>query len=67
MGVGHSSMDRWVAQLRKERNGETPKGSAMTAAQQRIKELETEVRRLEEHNTILKMASAILMSDSLNK
>jgi transposase len=67
MNVGHSSMDRWVAQLRKERNGETPTGTAMTAEQQRIKELEKQVRRLEEHNTILKKASALLMSDTLNK
>jgi transposase len=59
-------MDRWVAQLRKERKGETPKGAAMTADQQRIKELEKQVRRLEEHNTILKKASALLMSESLN-
>lgn len=67
MNVGLSSMDRWVAQLRKERSGETPRGAAMTADQQRIKELEKQVRRLEEHNTILKKASALLMSDSLNR
>ena len=67
MSVGHSSMDRWVAQLRKERNGETPTGPAMTAEQQRIKALEKQIRRLEEHNTILKKASALLMSDALNK
>ena len=67
MNVGSSSMDRWVAQLRMGRNGETPRGAAMTADQQRIKELEKQVRRLEEHNTILKKASALLMSDSLNR
>jgi len=31
MNVGHSSMDRWVAQLRRERNCMTPTGTAMTA------------------------------------
>lgn len=67
MGVGHSTMDRWVSQLRKERHGETPKGVAMTAEQQEIQCLKKEVRRLEEHNTILKKASALLMSDALNK
>lgn len=67
MGVGHSSLDRWVAQLRKERGGETPKGAALTPEQQRIKALEKQVRRLEEHNTILKKATALLMSDELNK
>jgi transposase len=33
MGVGHSTMDRWIAQLRQERNGQTPKATAMTAEQ----------------------------------
>ncbi len=36
MNVGQPSMDRWLAQLRKERNGETHRGAAMTADQQRI-------------------------------
>lgn len=67
MNVGSSSMDRWVQQLRRERCGETPKSPALTAEQKRIKELEKQVRRLEEHNTILKKASALLMSDALNK
>ncbi len=67
MNVGHSSVDRWVAQLRQERGGVTPQGSALTPEQQRIKQLEKQVRRLEEHNVILKKASALLMSDELNK
>lgn len=67
MGVGQSTMDRWVSQLRKERHGKTPKGVAMTSEQQEIQRLKKEVRRLEEHNTILKKASALLMSDALNK
>ena len=66
MNVGHSSMDRWVAQLRKELHGETPNASALTPEHQRIKELEKQLRRIEEHNTILKKATALLMSDALN-
>lgn len=66
INVGHSSMDRWVSQLRKERNGETPRSSAMTPEHQRIKELEKQLRRIEEHNEILKKATALLMSDALN-
>jgi transposase len=66
VGIGHSTMDKWVRQLRKERNGVTPKQSAMTPEHQRIKELEKKLRRIEEHNTILKKATALLMSDSLN-
>lgn len=67
VGVGHSTMDKWARQLREERGGITPKASAMTSEQQRIKELEKKLRRVEEHNEILKKATALLMSDSLNK
>jgi len=67
VGVGHSTMDRWVRQLRHERNGQTPKASAMTAEHKRIKELEKRIRDIEEQNEILKKATALLMSDSLNR
>ena len=67
VGVGHSTMGRWVRQLRQERNGQTPKASAMTAEHKRIKELEKRIRDIEEQNEILKKATALLMSDSLNK
>lgn len=40
VGVGHSTMDKWVRQLREERKGVTPTQTAMTPEQQRIKELE---------------------------
>lgn len=53
-GVADSTMDKWVRQLREERQGITPKQTAMTPDQQRIKELEKKVRRIEEHNEILK-------------
>lgn len=67
VGVGHSTLDKWVRQLRKERQGVTPQQSAMTPEHRRIKELEKKLRRVEEHNEILKKATALLMSDSLNK
>ena len=67
VGVGHSTIDRWVRQLRQERTGQTPKASAMTPEHQRIKELEKKIRRIEEHNEILKKATALLMSDSWNR
>ncbi len=66
VGVGHSTMDRWVRQLRQERNGQTPKATAMTPEHKRIKELEKRIRVIEEQNEILKKATALLMSDSLN-
>lgn len=66
LGVSHSAIRKWVKQLKEERQGKTPTGSALTQEQQRIKELENKVKRLEEHNTILKKATALLMSDSIN-
>ena len=62
MNVGSTTLESWVRQLRRERQGTTP----ITPDQQRIRELEKQVRRLEEQNTILKKATALLMSDSLN-
>ena len=38
----------------------------MAPEHRRIKELEKKLRRVEEHNEILKKATALLMSDSLN-
>ena len=67
VGVGHPTMDKWVRQLRQERNGQTPKASAMTPEHKRIKELEKRIRDIEEQNEILKKATALLMSDSLNR
>ncbi len=66
MGVSNSAMRKWVNQLRQEKQGVSPKGAPLTPEQQRIRELEKKIRRIEEENTILKKATALLMSDSLN-
>lgn len=68
MGVGPTALRRWVEQLRQERNGKTPERSkAMTPDQQRIQELEAKIRRIEREKEILKKATALLMSDSLDR
>ena len=59
-------MDKWVRQLRQERQGKQPKASPMTPEQIEIRELKKQLARLQEHNEILKKATALLMSDSLN-
>jgi transposase len=66
MGVGKTTMENWVRQLRKERKGVTPKGSALTPEQRKIQELEKKIRQIEMEKEILKKATALLMSDSLN-
>lgn len=65
MDVGRTALNRWVQQLQDERNGVRPKGTALTPDQQRIQELEAQVDRLEREKTILKKATALLMSDEI--
>jgi transposase len=65
-------MDKWVRQLRAERDGKSPQGTPMTPDQQRIRELDKQLSRVEEEKEILKIpighyeATALLMSDSMS-
>lgn len=52
--VGSTTLESWVRQLRRECQGIAPSATPITPEQQRIRELEKQVRRLEEQNTILK-------------
>ncbi len=54
MGVGLSTMTRWVKQLRDEHQGKTPKASPMTPEQIEIRELRKKIQRIEMENEILK-------------
>ena len=65
MGVGDTSMRRWVEQLQGEHHGVTPKTQALTPDQQRIQELEARVKNLEREKSILKKATALLISDEM--
>ncbi len=65
MGVGETAIRRWVHQLQGEHSGATPKAQALTPEQQRIQELESQVKRLEREKSILKKATALLMSDEM--
>lgn len=67
LGLNENVLRRWVKQLRDERQGTTPTGKALTPEQQRIKELEARVDRLEREKSILKKATALLMSDEMNR
>ena len=66
MGVSDSAMRAWVKQLKSERQGISPKASPLTPEQQKIRELERKIKRIEEEKEILKKATALLVSDSLN-
>lgn len=65
MGLGKSTVDKWARQLREERNGNLSSATPLTPDQLKIRELERKLKRLEEDNTILKKASALLMQDSI--
>jgi len=67
LDLTETALRRWVEQLRLERGGETPKSKALTPEQKRIQELETRVTRLEREKAILKKATALLMSDEINR
>ena len=67
LSVGESALRRWVDQLQKERAGVTPQSKALTPEQQTIQELEARIARLEREKSILKKATALLMSEDLER
>jgi len=66
MSVGKSTMDKWVRQLKNERQGIVSQASPLTPEQQKIRALEKRIKRVEMEKEILKKATALLMSDSMN-
>lgn len=67
MGVGETALRRWVDQLKVERGGMTPMAKALMPEQKKIQELEVRINRLEREKSILKKATALLMSDELER
>ncbi len=67
LGVVDSALRRWVKQLQQERDSVTPKSKTLTPEQQKIQELEARINRLEREKAILKKATALLMSDELDR
>ncbi|SCZ05862.1 Transposase [Pseudomonas sp. NFACC37-1] len=65
--VVESALRRWVSQLQQERNGVTPQSNALTPEQQKIQGLEARIARLEREKSILKKATALLMSEEYER
>lgn len=65
MNVSKGSIDSWVNRLRKENKGIVSKGTPLTPEQREIRDLKQQIKRKELENEILKKATALLMSDSL--
>lgn len=66
MNVSKTTLENWIRQLKSERSGKTPASKALKPEQKRIQELEKQLRKVEQEKEILKKATALLMSDSLN-
>ena len=66
MNVAKSTLDKWVRKLKAERDGLLTTGKPITEEQREIAALKKQVKRLELEKDILKKASALLMSDSMN-
>ena len=66
MGVGKSTVDKWVRQLRQERNGDEVKALPISKERRLIRDLEREIQQLKMGKEILKKATALLMADSMN-
>lgn len=58
MNLVESAVRRWLEQFDEEGAGRPGSGKPLTAEQQRIRQLEAEVRQLKSDNEILKKASA---------
>ncbi len=65
LGIGKSVLRRWVKQLRQGRIGITQQIKALTPEQQKIRELEARIDRLEQEKVILKKTTALLMAKQL--
>ena len=66
MGVGKSTVSKWVTDRKSTRLNSSHATSPMTPEQIEIRELKKQIQRIELEKDILKKATALLMSDSLN-
>lgn len=58
LNLGETAVRRWLKQYEAEQTGQPFVGKPLTADQQRIRELETQNKRLQQDVEILKKASA---------
>jgi transposase len=57
LGLGNSTVDKWVRQLKQERAGKLSSATPLTPDKLKIRELERKINRLEGDNQILKKAT----------
>jgi transposase len=64
--LGENLLRRWIKQVRFERDGGVPEAGALTAEQREIQTLKKQIRQLEREKSILKKATALLVSDEID-
>jgi len=67
LDVGETALRRCVDPLRAERKRVTPQSKAITPEQQKIQVLEARINRLEREKAILEKATALLMSEEIDR
>ena len=61
------ALRRWVQEARFERYGGVPETAALTPKQQEIQALKARISKLEREKTILKKATALLVSEEIDR
>jgi len=64
--LGENMLRRWIKQVEFERNGGVPEAGALTEEQREIQALKKRVHQLEREKSILKKATALLVSDEID-
>tara|TARA_R100000030_G_C3221224_1_gene115950 strand:- start:137 stop:442 length:306 start_codon:yes stop_codon:yes gene_type:complete len=64
--LGENMLRRWIKQVEFERNGGVPEAGALTEEQREIQALKKRVYQLEREKSILKKATALLVSDEID-
>ena len=67
LDVSENSLRRWVQQVQFERNGGVPETKALTEEQREIQKLKARINELERDKSILKKATALLVSEEINR
>ena len=67
LDLKEGALRRWVQQVRFERNGGVPETAALTPEQQEIQAHKARISKLEREKTILKKATALLVSEEIDR
>lgn len=64
--LGENVLRRWIKQVKFERSGGVPEAGALTKEQREIQALKKRINQLEREKSILKKATALLVSEEID-